>query len=111
MTMEAEDRGCSAQSLPSTGQSHTDQSNDGQTAEKEKILVDRRLVPIPPDGGYGWMIVFACFCCNTIVEGCVGSFGVFLPHLSSGFGSTKAKTTVAGSFLIGGFLTSGRMDF
>ena len=66
------------------------------------------LPPLPPDGGYGWVVVFACFCCNGIVEGSVGSFGVFLPHFTEAFSSSRAKATIAGSLLIGGFLISGK---
>ena len=67
-----------------------------------------RLFPVPPDGGYGWVIMMACFTCNAIVEGVVGSFGVFLPHLLTHFTGGRGKTALAGSVLIGGFLISGR---
>lgn len=40
------------------------------------------LVPKPPDGGYGWVIVFAAFMCNFIYDGCMYGFGVILPSLS-----------------------------
>ena len=26
------------------------------------------VLPNPPDGGYGWVIVFACFMCNLIIS-------------------------------------------
>ena len=26
------------------------------------------VLPYPPDGGYGWVIVFACFMCNLIIS-------------------------------------------
>ncbi|XP_022660985.1 uncharacterized protein LOC111250277 isoform X2 [Varroa destructor] len=69
-----------------------------------------RAVPIavePPDGGYGWMVVFASFMCNLIVDGIAYTFGLFLPELVSSFESTKSVITWAGSLLSGFYLSAG----
>ena len=39
------------------------------------------LAPAPPDGGWGWVVVFASFLCNMILDGIAYSFGVLLNPL------------------------------
>jgi hypothetical protein len=39
------------------------------------------LVPRPPDGGYGWVIVACVFMCNFVFDGCCYGFGFILPLL------------------------------
>ena len=33
------------------------------------------LVLLPPDGGYGWVVVVACFFMNLFTDGAIYSFG------------------------------------
>lgn len=35
----------------------------------------KATIVIPPDGGFGWIVMLASFCCNFIVDGIVFSFG------------------------------------
>ncbi|KAI1289986.1 Monocarboxylate transporter 14 [Halotydeus destructor] len=60
-----------------------------------------------PDGGYGWVIVFASFCCCVIVDGITYTFGLFLSHFVAHFGASKGKTALAGSLLSGCYMMSG----
>ena len=47
---------------------------------KEEVLVP----PKPPDGGWGWVIVFSCFMCNFIVG--KNNLTTFLvPQIENGF--------------------------
>ena len=62
----------------------------------------------PPDGGWGWVVVFASFVCASVVDGVCNSFGIFLPHFMTYFGESRAKTSLAGSFMAGGFLSTGK---
>jgi len=55
------------------------------------------LVPAPPDGGYGWVIVACAFCCNFIFDGCCYGFGVMLPALQDKFGGSNAEIAFAGA--------------
>ncbi|KAL0275555.1 UNVERIFIED_CONTAM: hypothetical protein PYX00_003373 [Menopon gallinae] len=64
-------------------------------------------IPAPPDGGYGWVIVFASFMCNMIVDGIGYTFGVFLEELVTYFESGKGTVAWVGSLLSGMYLTAG----
>lgn len=64
-------------------------------------------LPPPPDGGYGWVIVFASFMCNMIVDGIAYTFGVFMGDLVKSFGEGKGKVAWIGSLLSGMYLSAG----
>uniref|UniRef100_A0A1L8DEK1 Putative monocarboxylate transporter n=2 Tax=Nyssomyia neivai TaxID=330878 RepID=A0A1L8DEK1_9DIPT len=64
-------------------------------------------LPPPPDGGYGWVIVFASFMCNMIVDGIAYTFGVFLGEFVSYFHEGKGKVAWVGSLLSGVYLSAG----
>jgi len=67
-------------------------------------LVD---LPPPPDGGWGWVICFASFMCNLILDGLAYSFGVLLPPLVKDFDSNRGTVSWVGSLLCGVYLMSG----
>ncbi|KAK7488006.1 hypothetical protein BaRGS_00020751 [Batillaria attramentaria] len=64
-------------------------------------------IPTPPDGGWGWVIVFASLVSNLIVDGIGYSFGVFLKDFTDYFHSTKSKVSLVGSLLCGVYLFAG----
>lgn len=64
-------------------------------------------LPPPPDGGYGWVVVFASFMCNLIVDGIAYTFGIFLPELVTYFGEGKGTVAWVGSLLSGVYLAAG----
>lgn len=64
-------------------------------------------LPVPPDGGYGWIIVIAAFISNFLVDGVANSFGTLMNSFESEFQSSKASTSIIGSLLIGSYLLSG----
>lgn len=66
------------------------------------------LVPQPPDGGWGWVIMTASLFCNFIVDGIGYAFGVFLLEFVDYFNSSKGKTSFVGSLLCGMYLLAGR---
>lgn len=54
----------------------------------------------PPDGGWGWVVVFASFMVNLIADGITLSFGIFFPYFLEYFGESKGKTAwIAGIFM------------
>ncbi|VDM39492.1 unnamed protein product [Toxocara canis] len=65
------------------------------------------LLPVPPDGGYGWVIVFAAFMSNFVVDGISNSFGAFMTIYQEHFGESKAVVSLIGSLLIGCYLLIG----
>lgn len=72
-------------------------------------LCDYHDIPPPPDGGYGWVVVFASFMCNMIVDGIAYTFGVFLGEFVKYFGEGKGKTAWVGSLLSGMYLSAGKI--
>lgn len=68
---------------------------------------DCQGLPPPPDGGYGWVVVFASFMCNLIVDGIAYTFGIFLPELVNFFGEGKGTVAWVGSLLSGVYLAAG----
>lgn len=91
----------STSSTSSSSSSGTDSSSDegssiGQFAEAK-----------PPDGGWGWVVVFASFMVNLIADGITFSFGVIYAELLKYFGESKAKTAWIGSLFMAMPLLSG----
>lgn len=48
-------------------------------------------VVVPLDGGWGWVVVAASFCCNTIVDGIVMSAGMFQQPIREEFGVSVSE--------------------
>ena len=63
---------------------------------------------VPPDGGWGWVIVGASFFCNLVVDGIIFTFGMFLSDIERAFGESKAKVSIIGSLLAGFYLMAGK---
>lgn len=62
---------------------------------------------VPPDGGWGWVIVAASFFCNLVVDGIIFAFGMFLNDIAVAFDESKAKVSIIGSLLAGFYLMVG----
>ncbi|CAH1176812.1 unnamed protein product [Phaedon cochleariae] len=101
-------------------ETETDCRYDGETAECEN-LVDRldededssRASPtaaevvIPPDGGWGWMVVFGSFMCNLVVDGVIFSFGTMIEPIAEEFEVTNPNVSLVGSLMSGFYLIAG----
>lgn len=81
--------------------SKIEEDQDQQEEEWEE------LPPIPPDGGWGWVVVMAALFCNIIVDGVCFSFGIFLVELQKFYGEGKGKTAWVGSLIPGMYLGTG----
>jgi len=66
------------------------------------------LIPTPPDGGWGWVIVMCSFFCNVIVDGIGYAYGVLLPQFAEYFKASRSKVSLVGSLLCGVYLCAGR---
>ncbi|XP_076392612.1 monocarboxylate transporter 12 isoform X2 [Megachile rotundata] len=75
------------------------QDNNNESIEVEMV--------VPPDGGWGWVIVAASFMCNLFVDGIIFSFGVFLNDVSAAFSVSKARVALVGSLQSGFYLMAG----
>lgn len=64
-------------------------------------------VVIPPDGGWGWLVMIASFLCNTVVDGIVFSAGMFQDPIRLDFGVGKAEVALVSSLLSGFYLLTG----
>ncbi|XP_076251310.1 monocarboxylate transporter 5-like [Rhynchophorus ferrugineus] len=76
-------------------------------SKSDDLSTDDMEVVVPPDGGWGWVIVFASFMCNLIVDGIIFSFGTFLPDIAEDFHVSKAHVTLVGSLMSGFYLIAG----
>lgn len=74
----------------------TGSSSSSSSDDEDVSIAEAR----PPDGGWGWVVVFASFLVNLIADGITFSFGVFFPHFLEYFGEGKGKTAwIAGIFM------------
>ncbi len=62
---------------------------------------------VPPDGGWGWMVVLASFVANMVVDGISYSFGVFLTEFQGYYKSSQGMAALLGSVLTGCYLIAG----
>ncbi|XP_060074290.1 monocarboxylate transporter 12-like [Ylistrum balloti] len=84
--------------------------NDGSSSE----ITDQNNETIGPcfektasDGGLGWMVAFASFMNNFLLNGVIYSFGIFFEDLLEYFGGSKGKTQIISSVTSGTSLLIG----
>ena len=58
-------------------------------------------LPSPPDGGWGWVIVFASFMVHVIADGIAYSFGVYVEAFIEYFECTRSQIGLLGSLMLG----------
>lgn len=70
--------------------------------------VNRKKKPVViPDGGYGWMVVFASLAIQLIIDGIAFSFGLIYTELLNYFEESKTKTAWIGALFLAVPLMSG----
>lgn len=67
---------------------------------------DDKLPPIP-DGGWGWVVVFAAFLTSACADGLAYSFGILHEEFTNYFNESQSKTSLIGSLFISIPLISG----
>lgn len=60
--------------------------------------IQPKVKPRIPDGGFGWVIVFASFVISVIIDGIAFSFGLIYTELLNYFKESKTKTAWIGAF-------------
>lgn len=69
------------------------------------------LITVPPDGGWGWVVVCGAFFSFLIVDGMFYSFGVFLEKMSQDLKCSKSKVALCTAIVSGVFCLSGKSSF
>lgn len=86
-------------------------SNSRQGRKKADVEADMSPddtpTPIPPDGGYGWVVTFCSFMVGFLVDGICFTFGFFFKEFQQYFGSNKSTTSSVSSVLNGTYLSIG----
>lgn len=80
----------------------TNKTSNGKKEQKSQSLVAK-----PPDGGWGWVVVFSSLMCNMLVDGIGLVYGVLLPKFADSFQASKSKVSLVGSLMIGTYLCAG----
>ena len=60
-----------------------------------------------PDGGYGWVILFAAFTISFVLDGCMYSFGILLDEIKTYYGVAQDVTNLVSSLNTGFLFLSG----
>jgi len=69
--------------------------------KKDDENVDDEMLLKPPDGGWGWVIVFASFMVHVIADGIAYSFGVYVESFIEYFECTRSEIGLLGSLMLG----------
>ncbi|XP_037089822.1 LOW QUALITY PROTEIN: monocarboxylate transporter 14-like [Pollicipes pollicipes] len=94
-------RHCPAETTPCT--------NDPSQAKAQQELTE--IAPqSKPDGGYGWVIVFASFLAHVVIYGVSWSVGIFNVIFLAEFQQSKTATAWVGSLLNAMMFSSGGCD-
>lgn len=71
------------------------------------LEVIETLIVVPPDGGWGWLVVLTSFICNFTADGTMYTFGLFLDDISLSIGCTSTQIALANSLMTGFYYLSG----
>uniref|UniRef100_A0A1A9WSG2 Major facilitator superfamily (MFS) profile domain-containing protein n=1 Tax=Glossina brevipalpis TaxID=37001 RepID=A0A1A9WSG2_9MUSC len=61
---------------------------------------------IPPDGGYGWLIMFVSFLSQVVVDGIIFAGGILLPYIANDFDETESTVILIISLQVAGAVSS-----
>ncbi|VVC92022.1 unnamed protein product [Leptidea sinapis] len=86
---------------PSSDESGLGRDTPDDDSEPEAALV------VPPDGGWGWMVVVASFMCNFLVDGIIMSGGTLLKPIQNEFHASESQVALVNSLLAGFYLLAG----
>ncbi|XP_032516484.1 monocarboxylate transporter 3 isoform X1 [Danaus plexippus] len=85
----------------------SDESGLGRSDSPSEDLEPEAALVVPPDGGWGWVVVVASFMCNFIVDGIIFSGGMLLTPIQKEFKATDGQVAPVNSLLAGFYLLAG----
>ncbi|VEN48674.1 unnamed protein product [Callosobruchus maculatus] len=74
---------------------------------KQESEYQETFMTIPPDGGWGWVVVFGAFVCFMVVDGAYCSFGIFLVVMTEELNCSKSEFSISAAIGTGIFCLSG----
>ncbi|KAG5889291.1 hypothetical protein JTB14_031938 [Gonioctena quinquepunctata] len=78
---------------------HTFQRRESILSSQISLFVERTKQKIP-DGGWGWLVVLACFIINMLSDGVGFTFGLLYIEFLNEFGASKSATSWIGSLFM-----------
>ncbi|XP_016982413.1 monocarboxylate transporter 12 [Drosophila rhopaloa] len=78
-----------------------------QQQQHEACEMDLERQPTPPDGGWGWVVVFGSFMIHIVTDGMTYSFGIFYNEFLKYFNEGKGYTAWIASIMVGVTFSSG----
>ncbi|KAF8767570.1 Monocarboxylate transporter 12 like protein [Argiope bruennichi] len=66
-----------------------------------KKASEEATMPTPPDGGWGWVVVFASFMIHVVADGVTYTFGIFYYEFLKYYGESKGTTAWVASIMVG----------
>ncbi|XP_049872732.1 monocarboxylate transporter 3 [Pectinophora gossypiella] len=85
----------------------SDESGLGRSDSPSEESEPEAALVVPPDGGWGWVVVVASFMCNFLVDGIIFSGGMLLDSIQEDFKTTKGHVAPVNSLLAGLYLLGG----
>lgn len=67
------------------------------------------FVPVPPDGGWGWMVVLGSFIIHVMADGITYSFGLLFDEIVEAFGESRFFAAWIPAILVGVTLGFGKI--
>lgn len=81
---------------------------DDETSERQEVEEgENKETEEGPDGGWGWLVVLACFCTTFTLDGIGYSFGMFMKPLKKEMKEDNMEASSIGSLQIAVYLFSG----
>lgn len=81
----------------------------GDDKEDEPLTMTTYMV-VPPDGGWGWVVVAASFMCNLVVDGIIFTFGMMKDSLVEEFKVNDSEVALVGALQSGFYLMAGEYN-
>lgn len=77
----------------------TFQRKESILSSQISVFIEKHKQKIP-DGGWGWLVVFACFIINMMSDGVSFTFGLLYIEFLHEFGASKSATSWIGSLFM-----------